>query len=103
MDNHRFEESMEEGLNCNDETWFQARCAVGAIRRNIPLAAAIVGDQVRTHGEIVHAGGWNRDHFVYCDYESVQARESGHLEQLGIHPRCVQHWGHEGLGRFQHN
>lgn len=36
---------------------FRRVCAAGPITCDIPLAIAVVGDQVRTHGESIHAGG----------------------------------------------
>ena len=73
---------------------FSRVCAAGVITRDIPLAVAIVGDQARTHDEIIHAGGWSRDRLVDCRYEYGFPAQ---VEKPGIHPRCVQHWGREGL------
>jgi len=97
-DNHNFGESIGESWSYSDGNGFQTRSAAGAIGRDTPLATAIVEDQVRTHREIIRAGGWEGDRFMDCYYESFPARENGHLDQLRVHPRRVQHWGGEGLG-----
>lgn len=67
------------------------RIRVGeASRRGIPWATAIVRNQVRAHGEVIHAEGRIRDRFAYCGHDSVRAQER-ELELPGIHRRCVYH------------
>jgi hypothetical protein len=51
---------------------FEGVRAEEVTRRDAPLTAAVVGDQVRAHGEFIRAG-WNWDRFVdRCD-DSVKA------------------------------
>jgi hypothetical protein len=68
-------------------TKFGFRCvrAPGTIIHDIPLAAAVVGDQVRIHGGVIHTGGKRLTDRCYDSFVG------GLFEQPWIHPRCVQH------------
>ena len=69
----------------------------------IPLAVAIVEDQVRTNDETVCAGWWrSRERFVYNCREDFPALESGIREQPWIYHLRARHKGRVGTGRFHH-
>jgi hypothetical protein len=62
-----------------------------AMRWDIPLTTAVVGDQVRTHSEFIHARGWNLDRLMDRCNDSFQAQGNEDPEPLRVHPRCVHH------------